>query len=147
MNRILSAALLVAAVVACTGKSGDNGAMNKESVKLEQYIVEGQQLYLQYCSNCHQANGQGLAKLYPPLNNSDFLENNIDSVVCIIKNGLNGPIVVNGVEYNQLMPANYNLTALEIAEITTYIYNSWGREDGLIKVTDVEKKLRDCATE
>ncbi|MEO1097143.1 MAG: cytochrome c, partial [Bacteroidota bacterium] len=64
---------------------------------------------------------------------------------CNIRNGLNGPITVNGIEYNQAMSANYNLTPLEIAEITTYMYNSWGRSDGLISVLEVEKYLKNCS--
>ncbi|MEM6522979.1 MAG: c-type cytochrome, partial [Bacteroidota bacterium] len=32
--------------------------------------------YLQHCSSCHQKNGEGLARLYPPLADSDYLENN-----------------------------------------------------------------------
>ena len=131
-------------LVSCTGKSG--GGAQQEDVKLEQYLVEGQQLYVQNCSSCHQREGEGLAKLFPPLNQSDYLDNNIEGVICIIRNGMKGAIVVNGVEFNQPMPANPKLTALEIAEITTYIYNSWGRAEGLTSVKDVEKVLKTCPT-
>ena len=135
---------LLMVLAACTGKSGGSQAGGETTMKLEQYLVEGQQLYMQYCSACHQREGQGLAQLYPPLSNADYLDDNIEEVVCIVKNGLQGPIVVNGVEYNQMMPANPTLTPLEIAEIVTYVYNSWGREEGLIPVTDVERILKTC---
>ncbi|MEM7108367.1 MAG: cytochrome c [Bacteroidota bacterium] len=145
MNKtVLALTYLSVLLVACTGKTKGVDASASEEVKLEQYIVVGRTLYLQHCSSCHQKNGQGLARLYPPIAGADYLENNIENVVCNIKNGLNGPLVVNGIEYNQMMPANHKLTPLEIAEIATYIYNSWGRSDGLVGVLDVEKYLRGC---
>ncbi|WP_040497600.1 c-type cytochrome [Fulvivirga imtechensis] len=129
----------------CSGKGGETKALSHtEKVKLEQYMVAGQQLYMQHCSACHQAEGQGLAKLFPPLKNSDYLNDNVEGVVCVIKNGLSGEIVVNGVTYNQPMPALPQLTSLEIAEIATYLYNSWGRSEGVINVKEVEEMLEKC---
>lgn len=144
MSRIKLGFGILILLAACTGQGGGGQSEGGQKVKLEQYLVEGQQLYLQYCSACHQREGQGLAQLYPPLSNADYLDDNVEGVVCIVKNGLQGPIVVNGVEYNQAMPANPTLTPLEIAEIVTYVYNSWGREHGLVPVTEVEKILKTC---
>ena len=59
----------------------------------------------------------------------------------IIRNGLKGSIMVNDIEYNQPMPGNSNLTPLEIAQISTYIYNVWGNEHGLITTEEVNKAL------
>lgn len=138
---ILGAAILAS----CSGKGGEKADLShSEEIKLEQYLVAGQQLFIQHCSSCHQTDGQGLAQLFPPLNKSDYLDNHLDSVACIIHNGLSGDIVVNGVTYNQPMPAIPQLTALDIAEITTYIFNSWGREHGIIGVKEIEKKLEQC---
>ncbi len=149
MKTSLNITLLLFAVTvlfACTGKkSGEQGM--KQNVKFEQYMVEGQLLYQQHCTNCHQATGQGLRRLYPPLANSDFMLNNMEAVICLIKNGISGKIIVNGVEYNQAMPGVSRLTNLEIAEIATYIYNSWGNTAGQITTEKVEAVLKTCATE
>ncbi len=115
----------------------------EDQVKFDQYMVAGETLYLQYCSQCHQPMGTGLENLYPPLKESDYMENNFESVICILKNGKSGEIVVNGKTYNQLMPAQ-QLTNLEIAEVATYIYNTWGHSRGLIPVTQVETLLASC---
>ncbi|MDH5476450.1 MAG: cytochrome c [Cyclobacteriaceae bacterium] len=117
---------------------------SKEEVKLKQYIVEGQQLYQTHCSNCHQINGNGLGKVYPPLNPSDYMENNLEKVLCIMRNGMKEEILVNGEVYNQLMPGVSSLTDLEVAEIATYIYNSWGNEKGLIGVNEVNVIMKAC---
>lgn len=117
--------LLLFTFVACT---------NDEKVKKEQYLIAGEELYALHCSNCHGKNGEGLRDLYPPLNNSDYL-NNKNNVICSIKFGLKGPIVVNGKEYNGVMPKNNQLYDLDIAQLTTYIYETWGSTKGL-KITE-----------
>jgi hypothetical protein len=40
------------------------------------------------------------------------------------------------------MPANPSLKPLEIAQIATYLYNSWGMQEGVIDAPRVEKYLR-----
>lgn len=115
--------------------------------KFQQYYVEGEQLYLKNCSNCHHKDGKGLGLVYPPLSPSDFLDGNFDEVICMVKNGKTGEMIVNGKTFNQPMPGIPRLTELEIAEIATYIYNSWGNEKGLITVDQVTKSLRSCPSD
>jgi cytochrome c551 len=123
---------------------GGNNSQRGSSVKFQQYYVQGEVLYKKYCSNCHQEKGDGLGRLYPPVNQSDFIDGNINNVICIIKYGRSGPLVVNGIEYNMEMKGNPQLTELEVAEIATYLYNSWGRDKGLIDVKMVTEILPDC---
>ena len=115
-----------------------------DDVKLQQYMVAGKEIFKTYCVACHQSEGQGLAKLYPPLAGSDYLLANLDKAVCGVRNGQFDPITVNGVEYNQIMPGIPNLTDLEIAEVITYVSNSWGNDAGLIDVKQASKWLEDC---
>ncbi|WKV10526.1 cytochrome c [Marivirga harenae] len=112
--------------------------------KYAKYMVQGKQLYTTHCSNCHQEKGDGLGKLFPPLGESDYMLEDIPRSICAIKNGLKGEIIVNGKTYNQAMPALDRLTNLEIAEISTYIYNSWGNETGMIELETVEESLSNC---
>ena len=117
---------------------------NPDQVKLKQYTTAGQQLYLQHCSNCHQEDGTGLRALYPPLVQSDYMIADPGRTICLISNGLEGPIQVNGLQYNLAMPSNTGLTPLEIAEITTYIMNTWGGNAGLVPITQVKAALDSC---
>lgn len=121
-----------------------NSGGKNQSPKFQQYYVQGEELYKKYCSNCHQTDGAGLGKLYPPLNQSDFMDAHFNEVVCIVKYGKKGTLAVNGVEYNMEMKGNPQLTELEVAEIVTYIYNSWSRERGLTDVTEVNQILSNC---
>lgn len=119
---------------------------HREEIRLKQYSVKGAQLYKQYCANCHQSSGKGLASLYPPLAASDYLLADLPRAACIIKNGQAKEIEVNGVKYSQMMPGN-DLTNLEVAEVLTYISNAWGNDAGLSGVKEVEKWLQDCNEE
>ena len=128
----------------CFLACNSNNQSHREQVKFDQYMVEGQRLYQLHCSNCHQLNGEGVGTLYPPISQSDFLINNTAQVACLIRNGISGEIKVNGVKYNQTMPGVAHLTNLEIAEITTYVYNTWGRKQGIIGVKQLEEVLNKC---
>lgn len=61
-----------------------------------------------------------------------------------MRHGKKGSIVVNGAEYNMEMKGITELTDLEIAQISTYIYNTWGRERGIVDVTQASRILGDC---
>lgn len=130
---------------ACASPAGDQPGMDRETkLKFDQYMVNGKKIYDAYCANCHQSKGEGLARLYPPLAGSDYLLANIPRAACIVKNGQFKEIEVNGVTFNQMMPALPHLTNLEIAEVITYVSNSWGNEGGFQSVKEVNKWLTSC---
>lgn len=116
----------------------------RDELRFQQYAVQGRLLYIQHCSNCHQMDGTGLAQLIPPLAKADFLNQNPRKVLCIIRWGHEGSIVVNELEYNQPMPANPQLKDIEIAEIATYIFNAWGNKGEFIPVKKAQDWLNDC---
>lgn len=92
---------------------------------LDQKIVSGEQIYMKTCFACHQANGEGIANVFPPLAKSDFLNADIKRAIGFVLNGKTGEITVNGVKYNNIM-TKQTLTDNEIADVLTYVYNSWG---------------------
>ena len=116
---------------------------SEEETKRQQYITEGILIYKNNCANCHQTNGAGLASLYPPIAGSDYLADK-NALICLIRYGLQGPIVVNGKRYNRPMPAQPKLSDLEIAELTTYLYNKWGGETKVTDVKAVTPVLEQC---
>ena len=129
----------------CTKKRNqDSDRSYAENVKLEQYMVNGQRAYRLYCENCHQKDGSGLKRLMPPLKDSDFISNNLEKTICIIKNGADGEMIVNGQNYNLVMPPNRFLKNIEIAEITTFIYNTWAGGNRLISIEEVKNALEKC---
>ncbi|MEQ6118773.1 cytochrome c [Reichenbachiella sp. MALMAid0571] len=111
---------------------------------MRQYKVQGEGLYLMHCDNCHQADGSGLGRLIPPLSENTTIANNRNQIMCVIKYGLEGSLIINGVEYNGKMPGNTELTNLEIAEIMTFVGNSWENSIGIVLSSDVEKGMDSC---
>jgi hypothetical protein len=82
--------------------------------------------------------------LIPPLTDTLFLKKNRSKLPCIIKNGLNGSITVSGRVFNEQMPADDHLADIEIAEIITYITNSFGNKQGLFSTAEVSADLQKC---
>lgn len=108
---------------------------------LEQSIADGEEIYTDFCLQCHMANGKGVPGSFPPLANSDYL-NNIEQSIHAIKFGLKGPITVNGKSYNSNM-ISQGLDDEEIADVMNYILRSWGNESSTIvteeKVASIQK--------
>lgn len=98
-----------------------------QNKSLEQSISDGREIYQDFCLQCHLDNGQGVSGVFPPLAKSDYLFKNIDLSIKGIKYGLQGPIVVNGEEYNGVMQ-NQGLDDEEIADVMNYILNNWGNK-------------------
>ena len=117
---------------------------NGMSVETQQYATIGQKLYGKHCQNCHGNNGEGLGNLYPPLRDSIFLNQNRNTLACIIKNGMNGPVEVAGITYNQQMPAFPELSSLDIAYLLTYITTHFGNSKTHFKQAEIEEFLKNC---
>ncbi len=105
--------------------------------------VQGHSLYDQHCANCHMEEGEGLRQLIPPLAGADFLQQNPAAVVRGIRYGMAGPLVVNGVTYNQPMPENKELSDFQIVNIVNYINQAWGNDYGRISVTQARDWLKE----
>ncbi len=91
------------------------------------------------CTQCHQANGMGLAGQFPPLADSEYVNGDIRRLAAILLNGINGELAVKGQTYNSQMPGwkdNYNDE--EIAAVLTYIRASFGNKSGPVAKSVVE---------
>lgn len=134
MNKLLVVVLVVIA----------SSCRSKSEIEFEQYYNQGEVLYTKTCSNCHQKDGKGLGLLYPPLDQSDFMDKNFEEVLCLMRHGKATPTIVNGKTFVQPMEGVSTITDLEIAEIATYIYNTWDHKRGIVHVTEVSKTMATC---
>lgn len=93
----------------------------------KQGTVNGSQIYAANCQACHQAAGQGLPGVFPPLAGSPWVTGNPAVLSQILVHGLTGPVEVLGVTYNGAMPAfGKQLSDAEIAAVATHIRSQWG---------------------
>jgi nitrite reductase (NO-forming) len=97
----------------------------------DEQIAAGRQLFTGTCSVCHQANGEGLKGVFPPLAGSDYIAQDPKRIVRTILHGLSGKVTVNGTDYDSVMPPMNQLTDDEVANIATFVLNSWGNPGGL----------------
>lgn len=67
-------------------------------------IERGNALYLKHCAACHQASGEGLARIFPPLKTSEWVAMGPKVLVPIILQGVEGPLVVSNQLYDSKCP-------------------------------------------
>ena len=99
---------------------------------------DGGAIYLANCSSCHQSDGAGIPGAFPPLAKNPTVTGNPVAVIAIVKDGLEGRLVVNGQAYSGIMPAWKNLlTDEQIADVISYIRTSWKNTAAPVSVSDV----------
>ena len=134
--------LSVFLIVACGGSEKKKTESVVQNVSLtEKNLEKGAVLYRAKCMNCHMQSGKGIEKFYPPLADADYLRENLEDAIYMVKFGSNKPIKVNGVKYNSLMPAS-GLTDEELVLVFNYILNSWGNDYGSITLDQVKAVRR-----
>jgi nitrite reductase (NO-forming) len=106
------------------------------ATSLAERMSYGQRIYEQNCMACHQQNGEGIEGVFPPLAGSDYLLSNSRGAIDVLVNGLAGKLIVNGATYDGVMPS-VRLTNEQVANVLTYILNSWNNNGGEIKTGDV----------
>lgn len=129
---MLVASVLVLAHDASPGSASQNGPRWAYDAR------KGRELFAAYCAACHQANGEGVSGLFPPLKGSAVV-NRDDATkhIRVVLDGLQGGRV-SGVVYASAMPAfGETLSDTEIAEIVDYERSSWGNRGSFVSADRV----------
>jgi len=109
-------------------------------------VVLGQKEFQNICITCHQATGQGMPGVYPPLDGSEWVNGAPESVIRIVLYGLKGDVHVEGHEFNAAaMPvfgqepnSPYNWSDDKIAAVLTYVRQAWSNKSGPITTAQVD---------
>ena len=108
-----------------------------------QDLAKGKKIYETKCLVCHQADGGGVPNMNPPLDGStNVVGNNIARLVRIVKNGYSEKIALDGYFYNNVMTANPDFKDEDIANVLSYVRNSWGNKASKITVAEVKAALK-----
>jgi nitrite reductase (NO-forming) len=126
-------------VVSATPVSEAAKATAAGALTLAQQVSAGAALYNGTCSVCHQASGEGLPNVFPPLAKADFLNADKTRAIQIVLNGLQGAVTVNGQAFNSVMPPMSQLNDDEVAHILTFVLNSWGNKGGRVTAEEVAR--------
>jgi len=105
---------------------------------------QGRVLYEKECQSCHMENGQGLGKLIPPVANSGYVVNHREDLACLIRNGIEGEIIVNGQNYSGAMDGNSQLTEIEINNLVHYILVDLNQQKDPYQISEVRAQLERC---
>lgn len=116
---------------------------SEDQLEFNRYYSSGSIIYQSKCQNCHGAKGEGLLALIPPLTDSIYLKTNKQTLACAVKYGLKGKLSISGKLFEGQMPAN-DLPPVAIAEVLTYITNSFGNKLGTVTTQQVNDNLSRC---
>jgi mono/diheme cytochrome c family protein len=101
-------------------------------------------VYDRHCASCHGRDGQGLRALYPPLQNSDYLDGRISELPCLVSKGIRGTITTGSTTKNIRMPAFADLSLEEMSSLITYLRQRWGKDGETVSQQTVAQWLRSC---
>ena len=90
--------------------------------------VDGGTIFAANCAACHQANGQGLPGVFPPLVGSEWVVGDPKVLANILLHGVSGKIEVAGQSFDGMMPPFPQLSDAEIAGVLTHIRSTWGNQ-------------------
>lgn len=119
--------------------SAASAAGESKELNISPEVMErGATVYRTHCFACHQMNGKGISSHYPPLAQNKTVTGDKEQLVGILLNGLSGEIEVNGEKFNLVMLPHDFLTDSQIADVLTYIRNSFGNNADAVKTAEVK---------
>lgn len=138
-------AVLTGSVLFCSFQAKQQAGGLKASIE------RGKTVYTTTCLACHQADGLGVQRMNPPLVKTKWVLGDKKALAKIVLNGLQGgEIEIDGDNFHNPMPAQSGLlTDLQIADVLTYVRNSFGNKASAVtpaEVAVVRKQLAGGAT-
>jgi mono/diheme cytochrome c family protein len=139
--RIAFSLLFVVALAGCAKGSGSaNGAASSSAAARNPASAsDGATVYLANCSSCHQPDGKGVANAFPPLAGNPAVTGSPIALIGIVKNGLEGRLVVHGIAYSGIMPSWKNqLSDDQLASVITYVRSAWNNNASAVSPAQVQ---------
>ncbi len=119
---------------------------SSESVAVKPINHPGEAIYMQFCLACHMVNGAGVPGLYPTLSKTEMVLNENEKLIKTVLYGLEGPITVNGEDYNNVMAKLDYLKDEQVADVLNYVRTNFGNDAGAITEIDV-RTVRNAGAE
>jgi len=127
-------------VYSCGSDESDSqrSTMSKAKKSAEKPKTDpGKIVYMQFCLSCHMENGEGVPGLYPPLSQTKYVLGDKEWLIKNILLGQQGPIVVKGEHYNNIMTKLDFLRDKQIAEVLTYVRSNFGNNASAVTEEEV----------
>jgi mono/diheme cytochrome c family protein len=99
----------------------------------------GKKVYQTTCLACHQSEGQGVPRMFPTLSKTDWVLGNKQRLIKVVKKGLKGgEVTIDGDRFSSPMPAQVQLNDQQVADVLTYVRNSFGNKASGITLAEVK---------
>ena len=106
----------------------------------EATMKTGQAVYAKFCIACHEADGTGSPRIYPPLPANALLQSvNPSSTLRITLDGAHTVTTPRAPNTGEMPAYAKQLSDEEIAAVANYIRNSWGNSGPLVTPAQVAK--------
>ncbi|MGA2550338.1 MAG: cytochrome c [Burkholderiaceae bacterium] len=114
-------------------EAGADGAQTGDSFR-------GKKLYEDHCQQCHQANGEGVPGVYPPLahNRALVMTSAVNPIRVVLLGGFT-PVTGSNQRPYGMPPFAQALSEAEIADVVSYIRNAWGNHASIVNSADVDR--------
>jgi mono/diheme cytochrome c family protein len=110
---------------------------NVQQPAIKSSIAAGKLVYMQYCLSCHMADGGGVQNMNPPLINTSYINGDKATLVSVVLKGISQQ-EVDGERYSNVMASFNHLSDKQVADVLTYIRNSYGNKKSAVTITDVK---------
>jgi mono/diheme cytochrome c family protein len=108
------------------------------AIGLKTSMDAGQKVFSQYCVSCHQADALGVPHMNPPLVKTTYVLGDKTKLIKIVLNGFNEDVEINGETYSNSMPSHDFLKDQEIADVLTFVRNSFGNKASAVTMAQVK---------
>jgi mono/diheme cytochrome c family protein len=106
----------------------------------EQGMKDGEQIYAHHCRACHETDGSGAPRIYPPLPANALLQSaDPSSTLRVILDGAQTVTTPRAPNTGSMPSYARDLSDQQVADVTNYIRNSWGNEAPLVTPGEVAK--------
>ncbi|MEE1945284.1 cytochrome c [Pedobacter sp. KR3-3] len=138
MKKIACITFLLIGLLTSLNAQTKKTATAKAAGTTEPSLVNGKLLYKKYCLVCHQSDGGGVMGLNPPLIKTDYVLGDQKRLINVILKGLNQDIEIDGETYANPMPALGHLSDQEVADVLSFVRNSFGNKASVITPAQVK---------
>jgi mono/diheme cytochrome c family protein len=135
MNKWMLAGMLMVSVSATAQVKK---TVKPTGVSVTAAMARGKILFKEICATCHQADGSGVPRMNPPLIKTAYVLGDKTKLIKVLLLGLNEDVEIDGEYYSNPMPPQATLKDEEIADVLTFVRNSFGNKAAAITATQVK---------